>query len=243
MPIIDSHTVLLRLAIAMLRAVSVNGFQLMMTRPNGFASGMPKLAHQPPTASTTQAMPAQWGPRPGIAINRPPRMEPSRIAAKVALSIHALPLTSSSLCRCWGRIEYLSGPNTVECRPIRNSAASRKGTEAAKKPAAASNAIEISASLTQRISVALSKASAICPAEAENRNIGSTKRPDASWTISVGARPITSPPWKVIKSSSACLSTLSLKAPRNWVAKSGAKRRVLSSGVRWGIGRTCSGGK
>ncbi|MDF9699732.1 hypothetical protein P1I30_026480, partial [Pseudomonas aeruginosa] len=33
-----------------------------------------------------------------------------------------LPPTSSSSCRCWGRIEYFTGPNSAEWVPMANSA-------------------------------------------------------------------------------------------------------------------------
>ena len=46
---------------------------------------------------------------------------PIRIASEVPVSTSALPPTSSSGCSACGRIAYLIGPNSVECRPIRNS--------------------------------------------------------------------------------------------------------------------------
>jgi len=66
----------------------------------------------------------------------------------------------------------LTGPNSVECRPIRNTQASSSATCCATKPQPASAMIAISSHFTKRISCALSCLSASCPLVAENSRKG-----------------------------------------------------------------------
>jgi len=48
-------------------------------------------------------------------------MVPSRIATKVPISTRPLPPVSSASFRCCGRYAYLTGPKSVECRPMRKT--------------------------------------------------------------------------------------------------------------------------
>ncbi len=67
---------------------------------------------------------------------------------------------------------YLIGPNSVECRPIRNKTLSRIAASCRKNPNAATDMAAISNSFTKRMTRVFSNFSAICPAEAENRKNG-----------------------------------------------------------------------
>ena len=154
-----------------------------------------------------------------------------------------LPPIISSVCRCCGRIEYLMGPNTVECRPMRKRASSSRGRLSRVKPAAASSMMAISAALTMRIRRALSYLSAICPALAEKRKKGRMKIARQAFASSLGSREVKRAPWKLMRMTSAFFSTLSFSAPRNCVAKRGRKRRAFSrpncpdtGSLLWGVG-------
>src|SRR3546814_5099014 len=88
------------------------------------------LTRWPVTASTTIAQPATHGPvSPAIAKIDPPRIIPSRIEIDVPISTSPLPPVSSRGCSTAGRIEYFTGPNRVDCTPVRNSATRRTGRE------------------------------------------------------------------------------------------------------------------
>src|SRR3990172_1589449 len=168
----------------------------------------------------------------GRATRSPPRMVPRRIAAHVPVSTSALPPTSSRSSRVCGRIEYFTGPNTVEWTPIRNRATNRVTISPRTNPTAASAMIPISASFTSRMIRALSYLSASCPAVAENRKNGRMNTPAARLTVTSGARPARPAVWNAIRMTSAFLNTLSLNAPRSWVAKNGPKRRSPRS-LNW----------
>ncbi len=66
-------------------------------------------------------------------------------------------------------MEYFTGPNSVDCRPVQNSAASSTVRSWVRKPMAASDMITISIVVVIRISFDFSSFSAIWPAVAENR--------------------------------------------------------------------------
>ena len=87
----------------------------------------------------------------------------------------------------------------------------------------------ISATFTQRAIAALSKRSASVPEAPEKRKNGAMNRPPAIITSVAASRPDCSARRKVTKIASALFSRLSLNAPRNWVTKSGANRRVVRS--------------
>ena len=85
------------------------------------------------------------------------------------ISTRPLPPVSSSGLSTDGRIEYFTGPNSVDCSPVQNSATSRIGMFCSTKPIAATDMIAISIVVVITISVCFSSFSAICPAVAENR--------------------------------------------------------------------------
>ena len=66
----------------------------------------------------------------------------------------------------------MTGPNRVECSPIRNTQASSTGTWLAQKPQAASSMIAISSDLTSWITRVLSYLSVSWPLVAENSRKG-----------------------------------------------------------------------
>ena len=169
MPRIDRKTSRRPAAWRRMAAVSEARFQLIF-RPGASAgaAGIFRLASQPATATVTTA-PATSIEPPSAAISSAPAMVPARIARKVPASSQAFPASSSPSERCCGRMPYLSGPKKVDCVPMRNSTAMRKGTWPRTRPATARPMIAISATLTARISRALSNLSATCPAVAENR--------------------------------------------------------------------------
>src|SRR4051812_7815125 len=156
-------------------------------------------------------------------------MVPRRIARNVPASISALPATSSSSRRCCGSSEYLIGPKTVECVPRQNSDAKSTGTLPSQSPQAPSDMMPISASLTTRAILDLSIRSASVPEAPEKRKNGAMNSAPASITSDAAPRPDCSARRKVTTIPSALLSRLSLKAPRNCVTNSGAKRRAVSS--------------
>jgi hypothetical protein len=82
----------------------------------------------------------------------------------------------------------LIGPKKVECTPIANSASSISGMaiawvsrpcQAISSPAAPTIMMPISASLTQRMIIALSRMSASWPESAERMKNGRMNRPEA----------------------------------------------------------------
>ncbi len=151
------------------------------------------------------------------------------MARKVPVSTIALPPTSSSSLRCWGRIAYFTGPKKVDWVPIRNSTKIKNSPDPRTKPMLATTMIPISASLTRRINVAFSNLSASWPAVAENRKNGRMNRPAARLTRVSGLAPdwLESP--YVTSTTSAFLNRLSFSAPRNWVTKKGPNRFSVRS--------------
>ena len=97
---------------------------------------------------------------------------PTRIEIDVPISTSPLPPVSSSGFSTDGRIEYFTGPNSVDCTPVQNSATSSTTMFWVRKPTAASDMITISIVVVMRISFDFSSFSAICPAVAENRKYG-----------------------------------------------------------------------
>lgn len=93
----------------------------------------------------------------------------------VPISTRPLPPVSSSGLSTEGRIEYFTGPNSVDCTPVQNSATSNTTMSCNMKPMAAIDMITISIIVVMRISFDFSSFSAICPAGAENRKYGRMK--------------------------------------------------------------------
>src|SRR5262249_21347893 len=120
---------------------------------------------------------------------------------------------------------YLTGPNTVECTPIRKSAATSCQRLLERKPHAASDITAISKTFTARAIEDFSSLSASWPAVAEKRKKGRRKSPRSSVASALGSALVRCPARNVTSVMSAVLKTLSLNAPRNCVANSGAKRR------------------
>ena len=210
-----------------MRRVSRSGFQSRRRSAAGAgAGGTPRLASQPAPARASTV--AETVASPPIFTSAPPRIVPSRMAAKVPICTRALPPTSSSAWRCCGRMLYLTGPKTAECVPIRKTTPSNRGTLWRWRPAAPSSMIPISNSFTSRMIRDLSNLSAICPALAEKRKKGSVSRPVLRLT-SVFSENTTPPIRNANRMTSAFLNRLSLRAPRNWVQKKGPNRLALSS--------------
>ena len=88
----------------------------------------------------------------GAAISNVPVRVPARIAAKVPAATQALPPSSSSRPSRFGRMAYLTGPNSADCSPVRNSTANSRPSEFQAKPSQASAISSISASFTARTS-------------------------------------------------------------------------------------------
>ena len=128
-----------------------------MARPGaaGPATGMSWANAQEATASAMMTATTSSGLL-ASATAMPPAMVPMRIARKVAPSTSALPADSSAVSSFSGSMPYFSGPNSAAMTPNSPSATNRIGTECKKKPAAASPATGISASLIQRATCALS---------------------------------------------------------------------------------------
>ena len=156
----------------------------------------------------------------------PPKIVPSRMAAKVPVSSRALPATSSSSARCWGRMAYFEGPKKADWAPSSSSTANSSQAFPHSQAAAPADMITISASLMRRISRDLSILSAIWPADVDSRKKGRMNRPAAALTSrSVFA----SSSWKTIHRVRLALKRLSFSAPRNCVANSGKRRRLRRS--------------
>ncbi len=185
--------------------VCVKGFQF--TRSPGSAAaagGMARLDHQPSTATPSTATATRPGPASPIT-SSPPTMVPARMATKVAASTSALPPTSSSSASCCGMIAYLTGPNSADCVPIRNSTTSSSGSDIRANPTTASAITAISSSLVARIRRLFSYLSASWPAVAENRKKGRMKMPAARFTSTAGESAPRRAAWKVISTTSAFL--------------------------------------
>ncbi|MCY1227165.1 hypothetical protein D9M72_394270 [compost metagenome] len=69
----------------------------------------------------------------------------------------------------------MTGPNSVECSPIRKVPAYSSGALCQAKPARPSSMMAISSDLTSRIRRDFSSLSAICPLVAENSTNGAIK--------------------------------------------------------------------
>ena len=149
----------------------------------------------------------------------------------------ALPASNSSSPRCWGKMAYFTGPKNADCAPIRNSTANSSQRAPNQKAAAPSSMIRISASLIRRIISDFSYLSANWPARAENRKKGRINRPAARLTtvLTLAAPAILA---LTIITRSAFLNRLSLRAPKNWVRKSGRNRRAFISSLLLLLTRT-----
>ena len=151
---------------------------------------------------------------------------PSRIASEVPISTKPLPPVNSSGLSTDGRMEYFTGPNKVDCRPVQNSATSNTTMFCSRKPTAASDMMAISIEVVITISFCFSTRAAICPAVAENRKNGRMKI--------AGARLAYNPIWLLLTAMyasspmMACRYTLSLNAPSACTVKYGKKRRCVS---------------
>jgi hypothetical protein len=114
---------------------------------------------------------------------------PARIATNVPISTMPLPPVSSASDRCCGRYAYFTGPNSVECNPIRNTPANNRNTRFQTNPAAIASMIAISRFLTKRISAPFSKRSASWPAVAEKSTNGRMKMPPITAPADFGSSP------------------------------------------------------
>ena len=110
----------------------------------------------------------------------PPNSMPSNTAMLVPISTRPLPPVSSSGFSTLGRIEYFTGPNSVLCTPVANSATSSTRMSCSRKPTAASDMIAISIAVVMRMSFDFSVRSANCPAIEENRKYGRMNTAGAS---------------------------------------------------------------
>ena len=106
---------------------------------------------------------ARAGPHPAHGVGE------LRFHERVARHRSRSPSPSSSGFSTAGRIEYFTGPNSVDCMPVANSATSNTRMSCSRKPTAASDMIAISIAVVMRISRAFSMRSANWPAVAENR--------------------------------------------------------------------------
>ena len=141
------------------------------------------------------------------------------MARKVTTATSALPPTNSAGRRVCGSIEYLTGPNSADCVPSRNSSAIRPGTLGRISASAASPIRPSSKSLSLRINAAFSYFSAICPAVAENSRNGIMNSAAAALAYRsscCGDSPATP---TASTTTTALRYTLSLKAPSSWVTK------------------------
>ncbi len=88
---------------------------------------------------------------------------------EVPISTRPLPPVSSSGASTDGRIEYFTGPNSVDWAPVANRATSRTGMLCSTKPTAATVMIAISIVVVTTMSFCFSIFSATLLARAENR--------------------------------------------------------------------------
>ena len=134
-PIRERNTTKFSRANLRLRQVSDIGFQLIL-RPGSVAgdAGMAPATNRPTTAKTTQAMAISRWPTAGTATSKPPATWPSKIATKVPISTMPLPPVSSRSDKTCGKYANLTGPNSVECKPIKKVHTSRTMTSLATKP-------------------------------------------------------------------------------------------------------------
>ena len=229
MPSSERNTTRFSCASFRLRKVSVTGLKLTLRFGSvDGADGMNCAMPRPTSARSTQAMATSSRPTCGIATIKPPATLPSRMATKVPISTMPLPPVSSRSPSTCGSSAYFTGPNSVECSPIRKTHSSSAGTLPEMNPQAAISMITISRSFTSRIMVRLSYLSVSCPLVAENSRNGRMKRaPIASPASSVGSQLTCS--WYVTITVNANLNRLSLPAPRNWVQKNGPNRRWPSN--------------
>src|ERR1700757_3358404 len=118
---------------------------------------------------------------------------------------------------------YLIGPNSAAMTPIRNKAMNRRMGESNQKPAIATPATAISASLSRWATSDLSKRSATSPPIAERTKGGKMKIAVAS-EIRVSEFG-TALLWRIRKVSGV-LRNLPLTALKNWHQNRGENRRV-----------------
>jgi len=170
------NTVRFSCAIFRLRHVSLTGFQLICRSGCGAGvAGTNTDTARPTSAIPTQAQASTTAPCSTKPAASPPIIVPIRIATKVPISTMPLPPTSSVFARCWGRYEYLTGPNTVEWTPIRKVHRYRSGALCSQKPVPPISMTAISKVFTKRVSIALSYLSAIWPEVAESSTNGRMK--------------------------------------------------------------------
>ena len=96
------------------------GFQLIFrSGAPASARGMARLTRLPVIASATTAAAATTGPLSPASLKiSPPKIMPTRIEIDVPISTRPLPPVSSSGFSTAGRIEYFTGPNSVDCTPV-----------------------------------------------------------------------------------------------------------------------------
>ncbi len=154
--------------------VSVSGFQLIASAGSAAGECGTQCAAKRPSTATASTTPATAGAPcpPSSPISSPAPMVPSRMATKVPISTRPLPPVSSCVSRCWGRYEYFTGPNTVDCSPSRKIARYSSGADCSSRPAPPTSATAISASLMRRMKRDFSSLSASWPLVAENSTNG-----------------------------------------------------------------------
>ena len=151
----------------------------------GFVDGMYRL-HAQPASATAITRPDIMAAPPVAKISSPPKIVPISMDTNVPASIRALPPINSSARNWSGRMPYLTGPKKADCVPMRKSTTIRKFALCRKNPTAAPTIRNISISLMDWISFALSHLSANCPAMAEKRKKGRMKIPAAAVTMICG---------------------------------------------------------
>ena len=153
---------------------SGSGFQFTFSVGSPASTrGIMRATALPKIASATIEAAAVSGPQvPAIWNTRPPKIIPHRIEIEVPISTRPLPPVSSSGLSTEGRIEYFTGPNSADCSPVPNSAASSTTMFEVRKPIAATDMMPISIAVVTTISFCFSIRSAICPAMPENRKYG-----------------------------------------------------------------------
>ncbi len=191
MPRIDRNTERLPRAWPTLRQVSVNGFQLIVRPGSGAGDARDEArgnapdqrkrdrgARHPVRPDTGHADQdaaqdgAQQNGDEGTHLHQAVAADQLGVVAGAAAGTRTSP-----------------GPNSVECRPIRNTPANSRATTCQTKPAPITSMMAISRFLMKRINAALSYLSASWPAVAENSTKGRMKTPPITAPADFGSRP------------------------------------------------------
>ena len=149
---------------------------------------------------------------------------PTRIEIDVPISTRPLPPVSSSGLSTDGRIEYFTGPNSVDCTPVANSATSSTTMFCVTKPTAGQRHDRDFHRGGDADQLRLLQLLGDLPGGGREQEVGQDEQRRREVRVQRALRPAVTPSQNS-RPMMACRNTLSLNAPSACVRKNGRKRR------------------